>query len=139
MKFLIIDTSVAVKWLNQDNEENIEKADKILQDAKEGKVELIAPELLKYEVGNALLFGKKIAVEDIDDLLDIFYTLPLTFVAWDKNLANTTYDLAKALGITYYDASFMALAKQYDAILVTENIKHQGKSADIAVKSLVEY
>ena|SRR5579859_1724291 len=139
MTFLIIDTSVAVKWLNQDNEENIEKADKILQDAMEGRVELITSELLKYEVGNALLFGKKIAVEDIEDLLDIFYTLPLTFVTWDKNLANTTYDLAKTLSITYYDASFMALAKQYDALLVTENIKHQGKSADISVKSLVEY
>ena len=139
MAFLIIDTSVAVKWLNQDNEENIEKADKILQDAKDGIVELIAPELLKYEVGNALLFGKKIAVEDIEDLLDILYSIPLTFVTWDINLAITTYDLAKTLGITYYDASFMTLAKQYEAILVTENIKHQGKSADIVVKSLSKY
>ena len=37
------------------------------------------------------------------------------------------------------DASFMSLAKQYNAILVTENSKHQGKSKDIRVKSLQEY
>lgn len=136
---LIIDTSVAVKWLNQDHEKNIDKADKILEDAKDGKVELFAPELLKYELGNALLFGKKISIEDIDDLLYIFNSLPITFVTENKILAKDTYDLAFNLGVTYYDASFMSLAKQNDAILVTENIKHQGKSKEIIVKSLQEY
>lgn len=139
MTSLIIDTSVAVKWLNQDNEEHIEKADKILEDARDGKVELFAPELLKYEVGNALLFGKKISGNDIKDLMNIFYSLPITFVPENRYLANETYILAQNLSITYYDASFISLAKQNGAILVTENIKHQGKSVDIVVKSLREY
>lgn len=139
MTSLIIDTSVAVKWLNQDNEKNIEKADKILNDVKNGKVELFAPELLKYEVGNALLFGKKIAKEDINELMHIFYSLPIIFITEDKILANDSYLLAQNFGITYYDASFMSIAKQLNAILITENIKHQGKSKDILVKSLQEY
>ncbi len=44
--------------------------------------------------------------------------------------------LAYDLGITYYDASFLSLAKQYNATLITQNIKHQGKTKHITVKSL---
>lgn len=47
MNTLVIDTSVFIKWLNQNKEENLEAADKILQDVKSGQLELIAPELVK--------------------------------------------------------------------------------------------
>lgn len=136
---LVIDTSIAVKWLNQDNEDNIDQADKILEQARGGQVELLAPELLKYEIGNVLLFGKKIASEDIRDLMNIFYSLPITFIAGNKDIAHDTYVLAKILGITYYDASFLSIAKQYDATLVTENIKHQGRTSDVSVVALKDY
>lgn len=136
---LIVDTSVALKWLNQDNEQNIDRADKILEDAKDGQVKILAPELLKYEIGNALLYGKKISSEDIKELLSIFYSLPISFILENTELANNTYILAKNLRITYYDASFISLAKQYGATLVTENSKHQAKSSEIAVKALKDY
>ncbi len=139
MTSLVIDTSVAVKWLNQDNEDSLKQADKILEEAKDGQVELLAPEIIKYEIGNALLYGKKIASEDIKELFNLFYSLPINFVTESKENAVETYKLALSLGITYYDASFLSLAKQYDAILVTENIKHQGKSEKIKVKSLQDY
>lgn len=139
MTSLVIDTSVAVKWLNQDNEENVDTADKIMVDAKNGKVELLAPELIKYEIGNVLLFSKKISNKDFEYLLKIFYSLPITFVAESEELAKMTYELAFNLGITYYDASFLSVAKQYNATLITENIKHQGKSRDVKVTSLRDY
>ena len=136
---LIVDTSVALKWLNQDNEKDIDQADKILEDARDGQVEVFAPELIKYEIGNALLYGKKIAGEDIDELLNIFYSLPISFIAENEELGNSTYILAHNLGITYYDASFMSLAKQYDAVLVTDNVKHQGKDSKTKVLALKDY
>lgn len=139
MSPLIIDTSVAVKWLNHDNEKNIDIADKIMADAKNGKVDLLAPELIKYEIGNVLLFSKKISVKDVEYLLKIFYSLPITFIAESEELAKMTYVLASNLGITYYDASFLSVAKQYNATLITENIKHQGKSRDVKVTSLRDY
>lgn len=139
MTLLIIDTSVALKWLNQDNEKYVNQADRILKTAKDGQVELLAPELIKYEIGNVLLYGKKITSQDVVYLLSIFYSLPITFITESEDLAKETYDLAFNLGITYYDASFMSLAKQYNATLVTENIKHQGKSTKVKVKSLQGY
>lgn len=138
MKTLIVDSSVIVKWLNQTKEQNLEQADKILNEAKEGRVELIAPELAKYEVGNVLI-TKRVDPSKVKASLTTFYSLPITFITESLDLAEKTYSLADGLGLTYYDASFVSLAKQYNATLVTENIKHQGKASKIKVIPLSEY
>lgn len=138
MSTLVIDSSVIVKWLNQTKEQNLEQADKILNQARDGVVELFAPELAKYETGNVLI-TKGITFTDARTSLSTLYSFPVTFITESLDLAQQSYFLADSLGITYYDAVFLSLAKQYDATLITENIKHQGKSKDIKVKSLQDY
>ncbi len=139
MNAVVVDTSVITKWLNQSNEENIDKADKIMESALKGEIELLAPELAKYEYGNVLLKGKQLTPQEADISLDTAYSLPITFVSESKDLAKETYNLAHKLEITYYDASFLSLAKKYNAVLITENTKHQGKSPKFKVKSLQDY
>lgn len=135
---LIVDSSVIVKWLNQTKEENLEQADKIINEAITGKVKLFTPELAKYEIGNALI-KKGITPAEVASLFTILYALPITFVAESSEIAKDTFSLAYKLNITYYDASFLALAKQYDATLVTENVKHQGKASGVKVVALKDY
>lgn len=139
MKTLVIDTSVFIKWLNQDNEQDLDRADKILQDVKAGHVELVAPELIKYEIGNVLLKGKQLTHDQAYISLGTAYSLPVTFVTESEQQAKETYSLGYKLGVSYYDASFMSLAKQCDATLVTDNIKHQGKDSNIRVIALKDY
>jgi predicted nucleic acid-binding protein len=136
---IVVDTSVLIKWLSSDKEQHLDLATKVLEDALDNKIQLLAPELTKYEVGNTLLYSKKLTSEQAAIVLEQFYTLPITFITESEELVRETYNIAFVYGITYYDASFMSLAKQYDAILITENLKHQGKSANISVKSLAEY
>jgi len=136
---IVVDTSVIIKWLNQTNEKNIDKADKIMEEALRGDVELFAPELAKYELGNVLLRGKELVPKDAYISLGTVYSLPIHFITESEDLAKETYDLASSAGVSYYDASFMSLAKQYDATLITDNIKHQGKSTKVKVKSLQDY
>ncbi|MBU3979684.1 type II toxin-antitoxin system VapC family toxin [Patescibacteria group bacterium] len=136
---MVIDSSVIVKWLNQKDEEDLDKADLILQDTRVGKAELIAPELAKYEVGNVLLKGKQLTPQEADVYLKTMYTIPITFIIDSGDLSRETYLFAYKHGITYYDASFLSLAKLYNATLVTANIKHQGKAKDIDVLSLKDY
>lgn len=139
MNTLVIDTSVLIKWLNQNREENLESADKILQDVKSGQVELIAPELVKYEMGNVLLKGKQLTPDQAFISLVTAYALPITFISESQESAGRTYLLAHDLGVTYYDASFLSLAKQYNAVLVTEDVKDQTREADVKVISLKDY
>lgn len=136
---VVVDTSVIVKWLSQDKEGNLDQANKLLGDALENKIELLAPELSKYEAGNTLLFSKKLSPKQGAIVLAQLYTLPIDFITESDDLSKETFSLAYNLEITYYDASFLSLAKQYDATLVTDNVKHQGKMSEIKVIPLKDY
>lgn len=138
MKPIVVDSSVTVKWINQIDEGLLDKADKLLSDAQAGSVNLLAPELSKYEIGNALL-NKKLNLPMAYESLGTVYQLPVTFMPESEELAKQTYKVALQDRITYYDASFIALAQQESATLVTENIKHQGKSQGVKVISLRDY
>jgi predicted nucleic acid-binding protein len=135
---LVLDTSVIVKWLNDQNESNLLPADLLLKNTVEKKIICFTPELAKYEVGNALSVGKKLKPHQVKACLSVLYSLPITFVPETNNLSHLTAELVSRLHITYYDASFLALTRDHDAVLVTDNIKHQ-KHPKIKVISLVDY
>lgn len=139
MKQFVADTSIIIKWLSADREDGIELANKVLDDALDGEIELLAPELAKYEVGNVLLFSKKLSSKQGNTVLSQFYTLPISFITESEDLSKESFNVASTLGITYYDAAFISLARQNDATLITENVKHQGKSTDVKVISLKDY
>lgn len=135
---IVVDSSVIVKWLNQENETNLKQADKVLSDAQNGEIVLFAPELSRYEIGNALL-KKNLDLPQAQDTLGTAYRLSVNFVQETKKLAFATYRMAQSAQITYYDASFVALAKQTKATLVTDNPKHQAKVKNVKVIALEDY
>lgn len=136
---LVVDTSVIIKWLNTENEKYLEQADLILKDVQKNKFELIAPELAKYEVGNVLLKSKRLSKAKAKIVLDKLYKLPIIFLGENSFRAKDAYSIASELGITYYDAAFLSVSKQYEATLVTDNTKHQGKSKKFKVMALKDY
>lgn len=139
MRRLVVDSSVIVKWLNTVDEENLEEADQLLLDALEGKIEVLAPELAKYEVGNVLLFRKKISPGEIEIPLHTLFVSPVQFIPQSEELARETYQIASNSGMTFYDASFVSIAKLYNATLITENIKHQARQSEVKIVSLKDY
>ncbi|MHB8443544.1 MAG: type II toxin-antitoxin system VapC family toxin [Patescibacteria group bacterium] len=104
-----------------------------------GNVNILVPELAKYEVGNVLLSGKRLTDKEAIVSLDVFYSLPLEFISESYKLSRETFAIAYKFGITYYDASFLAIAKEYNVTLITENFKHQGKVKGIQVIALKDY
>jgi predicted nucleic acid-binding protein len=134
MKKVVLDTSVIVKWFSQ--EEGSQKAKKILLDLREGKIQILLPELVKEELANALLKGKQLSFSQAKKALKVFYQLPLLFIPQDLKLALGTYRLASKLKITFYDACFLALAKSERAVLITANPRHQKKIKGIQVRNL---
>lgn len=138
MNRVVLDSSVTVKFLNQIDEDLTAQADKILVDAQQGKVSLVSPELSKYEIGNALL-KKKLKASHAHEALEILYQLPISFIPESQELSKKTYQIANQFGITYYDAAFVALAKELDARLITDNYKHQGKVKTSKIVALKDY
>jgi len=136
---VVIDSLVIFKWLYRADEKYLKQADKLLQDGYTNKIILLAPELAKYEVGNVLLVAKKLDLEKAKETLEFFYTLPVQFISETIELSKETYAISRKSGITFYDASFVALAKQEKAVLITDNPKHQQKFPGVKVIPLKDY
>lgn len=121
MSDLVIDASVAFKWLIPDAaEDDVAAAKALLVEHMEGRVEIVVPALLYYEVANILLFGRSRppgneAAEALSDL----FSIPLTIASPTPDGANAALRLASQHGLSYYDASYVALAEELDCVLVT--------------------
>jgi len=138
MEKIVLDASVIVKWYSE--EERSDLARQILLFLKNKKIEIFLPELAKYELGNALLKGKKLPFSLARKALESFYLLPLNFLKETTCLAKESYSLGEKLGITYYDACYLAVARTLKAALVTENPRHQTKrKLGIKIFTLREY
>lgn len=135
---IVVDSSVIVKWLSEQDEKHLKQADTLLADVQDEKVELYSPELAKYEVGNVMLKKGASLVQTKTGTATI-YKLPIQFIREDQELCERTTELAYDHGITYYDASFIALAETLKSILVTDNIKHQGKVTTPKVIPIASY
>ena len=138
MQKIVVDSSVIVKWISDQNEKNLEASDKLLTDCRGSLVELFTPELAKYEVGN-VLWKKDFDLEQTKTSLATIYSGPLKFKELDKETALRTMQFASETQMTYYDASFVALAENLDAILVTDNPKHQSKFKGVKIVPLADY
>lgn len=124
----VIDALVAVKWFSE--EPRREKALEISQSAKLGDIRVFAPELLMYEVGNALWKGKKFNVHQLQRALLSLLETNIGFSPLEKD---TIYN------ITFYDASYVALANELYIPLISENPKDHEKIQEITFKDLSSF
>lgn len=139
MKLYVIDTSVVVKWYNQENEEYILKAQKILDDFGQGRISLLAPDLIGIELINVFIKGKKLKSVEIKILLNNFFQLPLIMKEPTEQLLFQANVTAQENNITSYDALFVALAKLEECQLISDDHIGHGKINDERVVMLKDY
>ncbi len=122
MKVLVIDASVALKWFF-DDEDHLEDAISLLRSYTDGTLELLAPDILYHEVLNAFLIAKRrkrIRNELIDEAIDGFLALEIEFASV-LEIAGRVLHYAEQYGLTFYDASYIALAEEKEALMVTSD------------------
>ncbi|MEM0329245.1 MAG: type II toxin-antitoxin system VapC family toxin [Nitrososphaerota archaeon] len=135
-KILVLDASVAVKWFNV--EPLREKALIIRDKYVNGEIELIAPDLLYYEVANALRYNPRFGIEEVKSALKALEDLSIITYDFEGELREKAVELAYRFGITIYDAAYVALAVIRDASLYTANKEVVVKAQLTNVKYLSE-
>lgn len=133
----VIDASVGVKWFSL--EENRLQALKILNDLEKGKCKLFAPELLLYEVINALWKGKRLGVEDLKIATNDLLEIGIRFCPISQFLAYQAIEFMVKYDLTFYDAVYGALAFFNNAPLISANPKHHKKIKEIKVIPIEKY
>lgn len=112
---------MAFKWLIPDSaEDDVPAAKTLLVEHMEGRAKIIIPSLLYYEVGNILLFGRsRPPIEETGEALTDLFSIPLEVVPPTLVSANVTLRLASRRGLSYYDATYLALAEMLECPLIT--------------------
>jgi predicted nucleic acid-binding protein len=128
----IVDASVAVKWYVK--EEMREKALRLRDEFVSGLIDLEAPSLILYEVGNALRHHPATTAADCAEAVRQLQNLGLVVHELDDTLIDTAANLAFDEKLTFYDGVYLALAKSLEAKLVTadqklrDQLSHQNRS-----------
>jgi|SRR3989344_4665007 len=135
----IVDTSVVVKWFDQEREQHVERALNLFKQMMTGTIRVCSVDLLYYELANALIKGKRRPAKIVYQHLEDLEKLPLRIVAYSMTLMRNALEMAEQYNLTVYDAIFVATAKLENGILVTDNPKHQGRDSKINVMAIKDY
>ena len=118
MTRLVVDASVAIKWLLP--EEHSEAAYSLL-----GRFDLRAPDLLWAESGN-ILWKKwrrnELTSEEVEEILPDLRRFPLRVVP-SEPLCDLAWDVASRFDRTFYDSLYLALAASDSCPLVTADLR----------------
>ncbi len=105
---IVVDASVVVKWFVE--EEGSEEALKLRDRYIDGEVEIAAPELITFEVLNALLYKGLFTEEEMAQIHEALEAYSFSLYPLRGDYARKTLELALRNQITIYDASYVALA-----------------------------
>jgi predicted nucleic acid-binding protein len=111
-KHLVIDSSVALKWILRD-EEALDKADELLQELLNGSLAFSVPTLFDYEIANVLKVAvtrARISEENAQLALEkmrLFSIERVEFLPFQDD----TLKLALNYNRSAYDSSYLALAR----------------------------
>lgn len=126
MNKYVIDASVAVKWYSYSKEDDLIKADRLLQMYAEGSCDFIAPTLICYELANALRFNPNLEEEDVKRAMKDFFDLQISFQS-SYEYMNSAIELAFRYTLTVYDAVYAALSQFTGTPLITADYKFLAK------------
>ncbi len=118
----VIDASVAVKWFI--GEPDSPAAHHLLDAHIVGTSTIVAPDLLIYEVSNALLHNSTFSAAEIQRSAERLYELELEFIAPSVEVVTAAIALASSKKrLTFYDALYVALARHLELPLYTADRK----------------
>lgn len=120
MNRIVVDASVVLKWYLSD-EKHSYTALQILDKYVSYEVEILAPSLLEYEVLNGLFIARKrgrIQEEMVVTAVEGFLSLEIELKALSFFYPEVLF-FSESHNLSAYDASYLAVANEEGALLVT--------------------
>jgi predicted nucleic acid-binding protein len=127
MKGFVLDTSVVLKWFSEFGETDLPQAIQLRQAMLDGSVLFTVPELLFYELSNALRYNPNFSSRDVQEALDSVIDMGLVVKGVDKRVMADAISIAFKYGVTVYDAYFLALSRVERKPLIIADYKFAEK------------
>ena len=128
-KALIVDASVVVKWFTK--EEDKEKAVKIRDDFVNGNIEIVFPDLILYEIANALRYNPNFNSDDVNSAIESLLDMEIDIVVPQSSTLKKAIEISFERNLTIYDSFYIALASEIDYGFVTSDEQLYKKVKDL--------
>ncbi len=126
---LVIDASVLAKSYLRD-ETHTDRVDELLDQFALGHLELMAPQLVLYEVPSTILNAvrrRRLDLESGRAAVEEFFRLQIPTVETPEPMIRRAFELAHELSCKLYDALYVALALELNCPFVTADARlHRG-------------
>ncbi|MBU4220605.1 MAG: type II toxin-antitoxin system VapC family toxin [Euryarchaeota archaeon] len=132
----VLDASVVIKWFSE--EEYTDRALKLRDDFSKGDIELVVPDLILYEVSNALRYNPDFDETDVADAVGTLFDIGISIIVPNREVINSALNLAYEHKITVYDAYYVALAKEINFKLITADRKLYLKIKDLKFAKYID-
>lgn len=110
------------------HEEKSDRALRYIDLVRKNALEIVLPDLWKYEVSNVVLQNSKSEKTlSYEHTMDALFDGMFKTESLDDETFSWTYDKCKETGTTSYHMSFLALAKYYETKLITSDRKFYNK------------
>lgn len=137
-KEIVLDASVAVKWFSK--EEDADLAIGIRDEHAAGRLTIVSPDLLLYEVSNALRYNPGFGADDVRGAIKDLMDLDLDLVPPNGEILGNAIEHAVKRNITVYDSCYLGLAESMGIEFVTGDKKLYRRIKDLGfVKSLKSF
>jgi predicted nucleic acid-binding protein len=129
MEIFVPDASVILKWtIGLESEPDQEEAVTILDAWITGKIEIALPELWAFEVAN---FLGRIAPDSALEKMEILLNFRFKTRDLDRKICKLVFELMKNLSVSFYDASYHALAKEIGGVFITADNRYYDKAKSL--------
>lgn len=118
---VVVDASVIVKWFVDETQSQQALALRDKHVSRE--IQIIAPEILPFEVLNALYYKKLFSEEELKEISKAIEAYSFRLFPLIGNYTQITVEVACRNDITLYDASYIALAMFKNTYLYTVDLK----------------
>lgn len=131
----VVDASIAVKWFSE--EEGTQAALKLREEHIEGTTILSAPDLLLYELANALRYKPDFDNEKATHALYNVIDLQIDLITPGRELLQQSTKDAYLYDATVYDSCYLALGELMGIEVYTSDRKFYEKAKDSDILRLI--
>lgn len=117
---VVSDASVALKWFHEEGEQDVGPARALVDAYAARTISLSVLDLTAYEIGNALIRGRRLGPEPVGVVLEALSEICPTLHPTVEEQRDAAA-LAAQSGLTYYDAAYVAVARAREARLATHD------------------
>ena len=128
---IVIDASVCIKWFSGLKEENVDQAIKLRSDFFYKRIYIIAPDLLMYEVTNALSYNPKFTRGHVVDASNSLNSMQIKIIKPIPQIMEIAVNIRYKKNISMYDSVYMALSRFINAQFITADKKLYEKVKDL--------